>query len=99
MPVDESPSASAGSSADPIRSASGPLGGRVVVLCVTGSIAAYKAVEVARLLVKAGATVLPVMTMSATRFVGEPTLAGVTGERPALDMWEGPGEAHVALAD
>ncbi len=43
------------------------MAGRTVALCVTGSIAAYKAVELARLLVKAGARVLPVMTASASR--------------------------------
>ena len=72
-----------------------------VALCVTGSIAAYKAVEVARLLRKAGMTVLPVMTASAARFVGPVTLAGITGEAVAMDMWDASfaGEMHVRLAD
>ena len=74
---------------------------RVVALCVTGSIAAYKAVELARCLVKAGAQVLPVMTASATRFVGPVTLAGVCGEAVATDMWDASfaGEMHVRIAD
>ena len=38
--------------------------GRTVALCVTGHVAAYKALEAARLLVKAGARVLPAMTAS-----------------------------------
>jgi phosphopantothenoylcysteine decarboxylase/phosphopantothenate--cysteine ligase len=78
-----------------------PLGGRTVALCVTGSIAAYKAVELARLLVKAGASVLPVMTTSAARFVGPVTLAGITGERVATDMWDAsfPGEMHVRMSE
>jgi phosphopantothenoylcysteine decarboxylase/phosphopantothenate--cysteine ligase len=78
----------------------GPLHGRCIALCVTGSIAAYKAVEVARLLVKAGVRVLPVMTGSAARFVGPVTLAGITGEAVASDMWDAafPGEMHVHLA-
>jgi phosphopantothenoylcysteine decarboxylase / phosphopantothenate---cysteine ligase len=77
------------------------LGGRAVALCVTGSVAAYKAVEVARFLVKSGVRVQPVMTVSAARFVGPVTLAGITGNRVAVDMWDPtfPGEAHVALAD
>ena len=54
----------------------GPLSGRTIALCVTGSIAAYKAVELARLLIKVGAKVLPVMSASAARFVGPVTLAG-----------------------
>src|SRR5271169_6112683 len=75
--------------------------GRTVALCVTGSIAAYKAVELARLLVKGGAKVLPVMTASAARFLGPLTLAGITGEPVAMDMWDPafPGEMHVRLAE
>jgi len=76
------------------------LAGRTVALCVTGSIAAYKAVEVARLLVKSGAKVVPVMTASGARFVGPVTLSGVCGEPVALNMWDPafPGELHVHLA-
>jgi phosphopantothenoylcysteine decarboxylase / phosphopantothenate---cysteine ligase len=74
---------------------------RVVALAVTGSIAAYKAVEVARLLVKSGHRVLPLMTASASRFVGPVTLSGICGEAVATDMWDPtyPGELHVAIAD
>lgn len=78
----------------------GRLSGRRVLLGVTGSIAAYKAVVLARLLVKEGAAVDVVMTMSATEFVGASTFAGVTG-RPALtDMFDSNvgGERHVDLA-
>src|SRR5688572_9946358 len=76
------------------------LRGRTVALVVTGSIAAYKAVELARLLVKAGATVLPVLTRSAGEFVGATTFSGITGQPVAIDMWDPsiPGELHVALA-
>jgi phosphopantothenoylcysteine decarboxylase/phosphopantothenate--cysteine ligase len=85
----------------------GPLAGRKVVLAVTGSIAAYKSVLLARLLVKAGAEVLPVMTASAAKFVGPATFAGITGRSVAMDMWSEPGasggtfagELHVALGD
>lgn len=77
------------------------LRGRTLALVVTGSIAAYKAVEVARLLLKAGATVLPIMTRSAERFVGAVTLSGISGQAVALDMWDPAfsGEMHVALSD
>ncbi len=73
---------------------------RTIALAVTGSIAAYKAVEVARLCIKAGAKVVPLMTTSAARFVGPVTLAGICGEPVAMDMWDPsyPGEAHVAIA-
>jgi phosphopantothenoylcysteine decarboxylase/phosphopantothenate--cysteine ligase len=77
------------------------MNGRTIALCVTGSIAAYKAVELARILVKAGAKVIPVMTASAAHFVGPTTLAGVCGEAIALDMWDPtfPGEMHVRIAE
>lgn len=79
---------------------SGALDGKTIALAVTGSIAAYKAVEVARLLVKSGAKVLPMMTMSGARFVGPVTLAGICGAPVATDMWDPdyPGEKHVDLA-
>lgn len=72
-----------------------------VALCVTGSIAAYKAAHVARLLVKAGARVLPVMTASAAHFLGPATLSGITGEPVRTGMWDPSfaGEMHVAIAD
>ncbi len=79
----------------------GACAGRTVVLCVTGSIAAYKAVELARLLGRAGAVVLPVMTASAARFVGPVTLAGITGQAVTTNMWDESfaGEVHVLLAE
>lgn len=72
-----------------------------IALAVTGSIAAYKAVEVARLLVKAGVKVLPLMTASAQRFVGPVTLSGICGEAVAIDMWDPgfSGELHVTITD
>jgi phosphopantothenoylcysteine decarboxylase / phosphopantothenate---cysteine ligase len=74
---------------------------RTIALAVTGSIAAYKAVEVARLLVKSGARVLPLMTSSATRFIGPVTLSGICGAPVAIDMWDAAfaGELHVSMAD
>lgn len=77
------------------------LAGKTVALAITGSIAAYKAVEVARLLIAEGAKVLPLMTRSAERFVGKTTLSGICGEPVATEMWDSsyPGEMHVAIAD
>jgi phosphopantothenoylcysteine decarboxylase/phosphopantothenate--cysteine ligase len=71
----------------------------LVALCVTGSIAAYKAVEIARHLVKAGARVVPVMTRSAMELVGPVTLSGITGERVWSEMFDAsvPGELHIEL--
>lgn len=60
------------------------IAGRRIVLGVTGGIAAYKAVEVCRRLVDAGAHVVPVMTAGAKRFVGPTTLSALASE-PVVD--------------
>lgn len=72
----------------------------VIALAVSGSIAAYKAAEIARALRKAGARVLPVMTRSAAEFLGPLTLSGITGEKTVTDMFDPSfaGEIHVELA-
>jgi phosphopantothenoylcysteine decarboxylase / phosphopantothenate---cysteine ligase len=66
---------------------SGPLEGRRIVLGVTGGIAAYKAVEVCRRLVDAGAHVIPVLTDDATRFVGEVTFSALASEPVKRSLW------------
>jgi phosphopantothenoylcysteine decarboxylase/phosphopantothenate--cysteine ligase len=68
-------------------------------LAVSGSIAAYKAVEVARGLLARGVAVVPVMTPSATKFVGPLTLSGICGTPVVRDMFDDryPGEVHVEL--
>jgi phosphopantothenoylcysteine decarboxylase / phosphopantothenate---cysteine ligase len=68
----------------------GALSGRRVVLGVTGGIAAYKAVELCRRLVDAGAHVSPVMTEDATRFVGAVTFSALASEPVRTSLWEGP---------
>ncbi len=60
------------------------LGGRRVVLGVSGGVAAYKAAYLARRLVERGAEVRVVMTESARAFVGAQTFAALTG-RPVVD--------------
>jgi phosphopantothenoylcysteine decarboxylase/phosphopantothenate--cysteine ligase len=57
-----------------------PLSGRRVVLGVAGGIAAYKAVDVCRRLVDAGAHVMPVLTEDALRFVGALTFSALASE-------------------
>jgi len=71
-----------------------------IALAVSGSIAAYKAVEVARLLRKAGARVIPLMTRSAQEFLGPVTLSGICGEKVHVDMWDPSfaGELHIEIA-
>lgn len=76
------------------------LKGRRITLCVTGSIAAYKAVVLLRLLLKEGASVDVVLTRAAEQFVGRATFAGLSGKTPLGDMFDPAyaGEAHVDLA-
>jgi len=64
------------------------LQGRRVVLGVSGGIAAYKAVEVCRRLVDAGAHVQPVMTAGASRFIGETTLSALASEPVRSSLWD-----------
>jgi len=64
------------------------LAGRQVVLGVTGGIAAYKAVEVCRRLVDAGAHVAPVLTEGATRFVGVTTFSALASEPAHTSLFD-----------
>lgn len=73
--------------------------GKRILLGVSGGIAAYKAAELARRLVAAGAKVKVVMTRAAQEFVGPLTFQALTGEKVATAMF-GPGSEpleHVAL--
>jgi phosphopantothenoylcysteine decarboxylase/phosphopantothenate--cysteine ligase len=64
------------------------LTGKRLVLGVTGSIAAYKAVGLLRLLVREGAAVSVVMTASATRFVTPLTFEVLSGQPVSQDLFE-----------
>ena len=66
------------------------LAGRRVVLGVSGGIAAYKAVEICRRLIDAGAYVMPVLTTGATRFVGPLTFSALASEPARTSLFEGP---------
>jgi phosphopantothenoylcysteine decarboxylase/phosphopantothenate--cysteine ligase len=75
-----------------------PWKGRRVVLGVTGGIAAYKAVQVARDLTRLGAVVDVVLTRSAHRFVAPLSFQGVTGRRALSDLFDSEGAAmHIQL--
>jgi phosphopantothenoylcysteine decarboxylase/phosphopantothenate--cysteine ligase len=63
------------------------LAGRRIVLGITGGVAAYKAAYLARRLIERGAEVRVVMTESATRFIGEATLAAITGHHPVTKLF------------
>jgi len=58
-----------------------------IVLGITGGIAAYKAAELTRLLVKAGIDVNVVMTPSACRFITPMTLQALSGNPVLTDLW------------
>jgi phosphopantothenoylcysteine decarboxylase/phosphopantothenate--cysteine ligase len=64
------------------------LTGRKLILGLTGGIAAYKAAELTRLLVKRGADVRVVMTEAATRFITPMTLQALSGQPVWTDLWD-----------
>jgi phosphopantothenoylcysteine decarboxylase/phosphopantothenate--cysteine ligase len=64
------------------------LSGTRIVLGVTGGIAAYKAVEVCRRLVDAGAHVSPIMTAGAEHFIGRTTLSALASEPVQTSLWD-----------
>jgi phosphopantothenoylcysteine decarboxylase/phosphopantothenate--cysteine ligase len=61
---------------------------RHLLLGLTGGVAAYKAAELARLLINDGMDVQAVMTESAQRFVGTATLQALTGKPVFTDLWD-----------
>ena len=80
---------------------SGPLAGQRIVLAVSGSVACYKAAEIASRLVQAEAEVEVALTEAATRFIAPLTFRSLTGREPYTDMFRAhgeDGEAHVELA-
>jgi len=64
------------------------LSGRHIVLGLSGGIACYKAAELARALVKAGATVQVVMTEAAEHFITAVTMQALTGRRVYTSQWD-----------
>ena len=79
-----------------------PLRGKHIVLGVSGGIAAYKAVELLRLFVKAEAQVQVVMTKRATEFVGALTFQALSGRGVFTDMFSLTQESeigHIQVAD
>jgi phosphopantothenoylcysteine decarboxylase/phosphopantothenate--cysteine ligase len=75
------------------------LAGKRIVLGITGGIAAYKAAELTRLLVKADATVDVVMTEAATHFVSAVTFQALSGRNVWTSLWsdENRSMAHIDL--
>lgn len=76
----------------------GVLSGRKIVLCVTGSISAYKAVTILRSLRKLGAFVSVAVTPSVQNFVGDATFSALASEPIYNDLWSNRGSiAHTTL--
>ena len=81
---------------------SGRLAGRLIGLGVTGSISAYKAVELLRMLRAEGADVAVMLTPSASRFVGPLSFAALSRhpvETDVLDLTEDSRIGHIVVAD
>lgn len=77
------------------------LKGKTVVLGITGSIAAYKMANVARMLKKLGCDVQTLMTENATRFIDPITIETLTGSKCLIDTFDRNFQysvEHVALA-
>ena len=64
------------------------LDGKKIVLALTGGVACYKSAELARALVKAGASVQVVMTQAATQFITPVTMQAVSGKPVYFDQWD-----------
>lgn len=76
------------------------LKGKNIVLCITGGIAAYKAIYLASFLKKQGANVYPVLTKNALKFVTSLTLRTLTNNKVTTDMFEESDFIpHISLAD
>ena len=81
---------------------SGRLHGRLIALGVTGSIAAYKAVELLRLLTAEGADVVVLLSPSATRFVGPLSFAALSRhpvETELMELLPDGRIGHIVIAD
>ncbi len=72
-----------------------------LVLGITGGIAAYKAAELVRLLVKANVDVQVVMTSAACQFITPVTMQALSGKPVFIDMWDSSisnGMPHIELS-
>ena len=72
-----------------------------LLLGITGGIAAYKAAELVRLLVKADIDVQVVMTAAACQFITPVTMQALSGKPVFMDMWDssvGNGMPHIELS-
>jgi len=74
------------------------LAGKKIILCITGSIAAYKSASLTRLLIKAGAEVQVIMTPAATAFITPLTLSTLSKHPVHTEVIDGDSwDNHVEL--
>ena len=71
-----------------------PMSGKFIVLAVTGGIASYKSIELARLLTLDGAQVQPILTQNALAFVQALPFQILTGQTPIEAMFPIEGSRH-----
>ena len=64
-----------------------PLKNKKILICITGSIAAYKACEIIRILKKQDADIKVMMSNSAEKFVGRATFAALTNNEVLIDLF------------
>lgn len=76
-----------------------PLSGKKIVLGLTGGIACYKSAELARALIRSGASVQVVMTDAATRFITPLTMQALTGNPVHVDQWDASSGNMIAHID
>jgi phosphopantothenoylcysteine decarboxylase/phosphopantothenate--cysteine ligase len=100
----------AGQPSSPLRSVSpapsgslrgGPLDGKRILLVITGGIAAYKSLDLIRRLRERGASVRPVMTQAATRFVSELSVGALSADKVFTALFSREDEqdvGHIRLA-
>ena len=77
------------------------LAGKRILLIIGGGIAAYKSLELIRLLTKAGASVVPVLTKAGTEFVTPLSVSALAGVRVYTDLFDLTDEAemgHIQLS-
>ena len=74
---------------------------KTILLIISGSIAAYKTLELCRLLKKQGARVIPILTKGGSQFITPLTVSALCGEKCYMDLFSLTDEAemgHIRLA-
>ena len=73
--------------------------GKKIALCVTGSISAYKSVNLASEWTQKGASVHVLLTESAKKFVGKATFEGITHNKVTDSLWDNNSDSNIDHLD